>query len=361
MTSPVFASMAPEGYEQVVFCHDRATGLRSIIAIHDTRLGPALGGTRFYPYPTESDALLDALRLARAMTYKNAAAGLNLGGGKAVIIGDPATLRSEALLRAYARFVHGLGGRYVTASDVGTNTADLDIIREETPYVTDCSPTFGGGGGTSAMTGLTIYLGMKAAARHAFGSDSLKDRRIAVQGAGKIGHAVMEHAAKEGARLIVADVDPAMVERAVREFGASPVEADEVVAADCDILSPCAMGGTINATTIPTIRAKVIAGGANNQLLDELSDARALQARGVLYAPDFLINCGGVINVGDELGVGGYNRDRSEARARRVYDTADRIFAAAAREGVTTLEAANRYAEERMEILSQVHRIYIGT
>jgi leucine dehydrogenase len=365
MSSAVFEHMTPFGYEQVAFCHDRHTGLRAIIAIHNTTLGPGLGGTRFYPYPDEQAALFDAVRLARAMTYKNAAAGLDYGGGKAVIIGNPAALRSETVFRAYGRFVHSLNGRYVTATDIGTSRADMDLVREETPFVTDCLTATGarsgrGWGDTSSLTGLTVYLGMKAAAKHAFGTDALAGRRIAVQGAGKIGHAVMGWAHGEGAELLVADPDVRMVERAVKEFGARPVDPTEVVAIECDILSPCALGGVLNEESIPRVRAKVIAGGANNQLLDESRDGEALEASGIVYAPDFIVNCGGVINVADQLEPSGYSEARAEARSRRVYDTTERVLALARREGISTAEAANRYAEERMEALTRVRRVWAG-
>ncbi len=356
----VFDLMTPLGYEQVAYCHDRTTGLRAIIALHNTQLGPGLGGTRLYPYPDEDAALFDAVRLARAMTYKNAAAGLNFGGGKAVIIGNPADLRSETFFRAYGRFVQSLNGRYVTATDIGTSRNDMDWVREETRYVADTTPAFGGGGDTSSLTGLTVYLGMKAAAKHSFGTDSLSGRRIAVQGAGKIGHAVMGWAHGEGAEILVADVDPSMVDRAVREFGAQPLAPADVVGADCDILSPCALGGVLNDDTIPTIRAKAIAGGANNQLLDEVPHGRALEARGIVYAPDFIVNSGGVINCADQLEPSGYSEPRAEARSRRVYDTTERVLALAKHEGISSAEAADRYAEQRIEAISRVRHIYRG-
>jgi leucine dehydrogenase len=355
----VFELMTPHGYEQIAFCHDAPTGLKAIICIHNTQLGPGLGGTRFYPYPTDEAALVDVVRLARAMSYKNAGAGLNAGGGKAVIIGDPARLRGEAFLRAYGRFVHSLNGRYLTTTDVGTITADLDVIREETPYVTGCSPAFGGGGDTSVLTGLTVYLGMKAAAKHAFGTDSLSGRRIAIQGAGKVGYYLMKNLVQEQPELLVTDVNPAMVDRAAKEFGAKPYDGD-IVAAEADILAPCALGAVINDETIPRIRAKVICGGANNQLADEEKHADALERARILHAPDYIVNSGGVINAFDEIDTGGYNLARAEARARRVYDTTDRILATAKAEAIPPLRAADRYAEARMEAISQVHRMYAG-
>jgi len=355
----VFDLMTPHGYEQVAFCHDQSTGLKAIICIHNTQLGPGLGGTRFYPYPDEAAALTDVIRLARAMSYKNAGAGLNAGGAKAVIIGEPTRLRSEPFLRAYGRFVHSLNGRYQTTTDVGTITADLDVIREETPYVTGCSPAFGGGGDTSVLTGLTVYLGMKAAAKHAFGSDSLSGRRIAVMGAGKVGYYLMKNLVAEGPELLVTDISGGMVDRAVKEFGAKRYEGD-IIEADCDILAPCALGAVINDDSIPRIKAKVICGGANNQLADEPVHAPALAARGILHAPDYIVNSGGVINAFDELDTGGYNAARAEARARRVFDTTDRILSSARAESITPLAAADRFAEERIEAISRVRRTFRG-
>jgi glutamate dehydrogenase/leucine dehydrogenase len=350
------AAMAAGGHEQVVFWRDRTTGLRAIVAIHDTTLGPALGGTRMYPYPSEAAALEDVLRLARAMTYKNAAAGLDHGGGKAVIIGDPAHDKSELLFRAYGRFVDSLGGRYITTTDVGTAVADLDIIRRETVHVAGCSPAMGGSGDTSLLTGVTVYRGMQAAAEAAWGDRSLRGRSVLVQGAGKVGWHVLEHLYAEGATLLVADVDQARAERAAAAFAARVVAPDAVFDTPCDIFSPNALGGVLNDETIPRLRCAVVCGGANNQLAEE-RHARALAARGILYAPDFIVNCGGVINVADELM--GYNAERARARADAVYETTRRVFARAREAGITPEEAANQLAEERIRAIGAIHRGYV--
>lgn len=351
-----FAAMAAGGHEEVVFWRDRVTGLRAIVAIHNTTLGPALGGTRMYPYASEREALEDVLRLAQAMTLKNAAAGLDVGGGKAVIIGDPAQDKSEALLRAYGRFIESLGGRYVTTTDVGTTVPDLDIIRHETTHVAGCSPAMGGSGDTSILTGLTVYRGMQAAAEVAWGSKSLAGRTVLIQGAGKVGVQLMRHLRAEGATLLVADVDPTRARRAAEEFGAKVVPLGEVFDTPCDILSPNALGGVLNDETIPRLKCKIVCGGANNQLAEE-RHARALEERGILYAPDFIVNCGGVINVAEELM--GYDPDRATARAERVYDTTLRVFARARESGVTPEEAAVQLAEERIRILGEIHKTYL--
>jgi glutamate dehydrogenase/leucine dehydrogenase len=348
-----FDEMQTSGHEEVVFWRDRESGLRAIVAIHDTTLGPGLGGTRFYPYTSERDALCDVLRLSRAMTYKNAAAGLDFGGGKAVIIGDPARDRSEALLRSYGRLVETLGGRYITTTDVGTTTADLNVIARDTRFVTGTDPAFGGSGDTSILTGVTVYLGMRAAAQVAWGSPSLAERTVAVQGAGKVGRHLMQHLRDEGARLIVTDVNEAHAAQAAKEFGARVVGTDEIFAAECDVFSPNALGGALNARTIPRLRCRIVCGGANNQLETD-EDAARLEQVGILYAPDFIVNSGGVINVAEETR--GYNAERARAHAEMVFETTLRVFATAKREGITTEAAAERFAEERIRALQHVHR-----
>lgn len=351
-----FAAMAEGGHEELVFWRDRVTGLRAIVAIHDTTLGPALGGTRMLPYPSEAAAVEDVLRLARAMTLKNAAAGLDVGGGKAVIIGDPARDKSEALFRAYGRLIETLGGRYVTTTDVGTTTADLDIIRRETRFVTGVSPALGGGGDTSILTGLTVYLGMRAAAYEAFGRDDLGKRTVLVQGAGKVGWQLMKRLRAENAVLIVCDVDGERARRAGAEFNARVIDPEAAWDTPCDIFSPNALGAVLNEETIPRLRCRIVCGGANNQLATE-HDAVLLQQRDILYAPDFIVNCGGVINAAEELH--GYSAERATARAQQVYETTRRIFAMARAQGVTTEEAALRYAEERIRTIGELHRTYV--
>jgi leucine dehydrogenase len=350
------AAMAEGGHEELVFWRDRVTGLRAIVAIHDTTLGPALGGTRMYPYPSEAAAVEDVLRLARAMTLKSAAAGLDVGGGKAVIIGDPARDKSEALFRAYGRMLESLGGRYITTTDVGTATADLDIIRRETRFVAGTSPALGGSGDTSILTGLTVYLGMRAAAYEAFGRDDLGKRTVLVQGAGKVGWQLMKRLRAENAVLIVCDVDAARARRAGEEFNARVIDPEAVWDTPCDILSPNALGAVLTKDTIPRLRCRVVCGGANNQLAEE-HDAVLLQQRDILYAPDFIVNCGGVINAAEELH--GYSEERATARAQQVYETTRRVFAIARAKGITTEEAAVHYAEDRIRTIGDIHRTWV--
>ncbi|USK58733.1 branched-chain amino acid dehydrogenase [Peribacillus asahii] len=341
----MFQYLEKYDYEQVVFCQDKQSGLKAIIAIHDTTLGPALGGTRMWMYPSEEAAIEDALRLARGMTYKNAAAGLNLGGGKAVIIGNPHTDKNEAMFRAFGRYIQSLNGRYITAEDVGTNVEDMDLIHEETDYVTGISPAFGSSGNPSPVTAYGVYRGMKAAAKEAFGTDSLAGKTVAVQGVGNVAYHLCRHLNEEGVQLIVTDIQQAAVQRAVNEFGAKAVEPAEIYSVDCDIYAPCALGAVLNDETIPTIKAKVIAGSANNQLKNSLHGEQ-LHERGIIYAPDYVINAGGVINVADELI--GYNRERALKKVENIYDNITKVFEIAKRDNIPTYKAANRMAEERI-------------
>jgi valine dehydrogenase (NAD+) len=344
-------------HEQVVFGEDKASGLRCIIAIHSTALGPALGGTRMYPYASEQDALIDVLRLSRGMSYKAACAGLDLGGGKGVIIGDPATEKSEALLRAYGRMVESLGGRYVTACDVGTFPGDLAIVGRETRWATGAEEVLGGSGDSGKLTAYGVYLGMKATARQVWGTDDLSGRHIAIQGLGKVGRRLAEHVAAEDAKLTVADVNPeATAVWASR--GANVVGPDQILAVDADILSPNAMGNVLNEQTIPSLAVQVVCGGANNQLGTDV-DAQRVADRGILYAPDYVVNSGGLINVSDELEPGGYSPERCLKRADRIDDTLTRIFALAKAEGVNTEIAAERVAEERMSSVGRLRSIWL--
>lgn len=342
----IFSYMEKYDYEQLVFCQDKQSGLKAIICIHDTTLGPALGGTRMWTYESEEAAIEDALRLGKGMTYKNAAAGLNLGGGKTVIIGDPRKDKNEAMFRALGRFVQGLNGRYITAEDVGTTVADMDVIHEETDYVTGISPAFGSSGNPSPVTAYGVYRGMKAAAKEAFGTDSLEGKTISVQGVGSVAYTLCEFLNKEGANLVVTDINKEAVQRAVRDFGAQAVDPSDIYSIDCDIYSPCALGATINDQTIPQLKAKVIAGSANNQLKDERHGDR-LHELGIVYAPDYVINAGGVINVADELY--GYNRDRALKKVEMIYDNIAKVIEISKRDGIPTYKAADRLAEERIE------------
>lgn len=341
----IFKYMGKYDYEQVLFCQDASSGLKAIIAIHDTTLGPALGGARMWTYATEEHAIEDALRLARGMTYKNAAAGLNLGGGKTVIIGNPFTDKNEEMFRALGRFIQGLNGRYITAEDVGTTVTDMDLIHEETNYVTGISPTFGSSGNPSPVTAFGVYRGMKAAAKEAFGTDQLNGRTVAVQGLGNVAYKLCEYLHKEGAKLIVTDINQVAILRVVNDFGATAVPPDEIYAQEVDIFSPCALGGILNDDTIRQLKAKVIAGSANNQL-HESRHGDQLHALGIVYAPDYVINAGGVINVADELY--GYNHDRAMKRVEGIYDSIEKIFAISRRDNIPTYLAANRLAEDRI-------------
>jgi valine dehydrogenase (NAD+) len=352
----VFDRIGGDDYEQVVYCHDRATGLRAIIAIHSTRLGPALGGTRFHPYASEEAALTDVLRLARGMTYKAAAAGLDLGGGKAVIIGDPEVDKSEALLRAYARYVDGLGGRYVTAEDVGTTQADMDLIRRETRFVTGSSEELGGSGDPSAATAYGVLCAMKAVARHLWGDTSLAGRHVVISGVGKVGSILARHLVDEQARVSVADVDEARVAEVAAALGLEAVPAESAHRTPCDIYSPCALGGGLNVSTIPELRCAAVVGAANNQLADA-GNAKLLEDAGILYAPDYVVNAGGVINIAEELAPGGYRRERAWAAVGRIFDTTTALLARAAADGVSTADAADRLAERRIEELARVRQI----
>lgn len=353
----IFEYMGKYDYEQLVLCQDEASGLKAIICIHDTTIGPALGGCRMWTYDSEEDAILDALRLARGMTYKNAAAGLNLGGGKAVIIGDPKKDKSEELFRAFGRFVHSLNGRYITAEDVGTTTTDMDLIQQETDYVTGVSPGFGSSGNPSPVTAYGVYKGMKAAALKAFGTDSLKGLTIAVQGVGNVAYNLCRHLHEEGANLIVTDIFQENVDRAVRDFNAKAVGVNDIYSVECDIFSPNALGAVINDDTIPQIKAKLIAGAANNQLKED-RHGDILMEKGILYAPDFVINAGGVINVADELN-GGYVRDRAMKKVETIYDNMLRVFEIAERDNIPHYKAAEIMAEERINKLGRATNTFL--
>lgn len=349
----IFTYMEKDDYEQLVFCQDRSSGLKAIIAIHDTTLGPALGGTRMWNYQSETEAIEDALRLARGMTYKNAAAGLNLGGGKTVIIGDPKKDKNPEMFRALGRYVQGLNGRYITAEDVGTTVQDMDYIQMETDYVTGTSAS---SGNPSPVTAYGVYKGMKATAKAAFGSDSLQGKTIAVQGVGNVAYHLCELLHEEGANLIVTDINKAAVDRAVKNFGAKAVETDEIYAVECDIFSPCALGSIINDHTIPQFKAKVIAGSANNQLASD-QHGDILHENNILYAPDYVINSGGVINVEDELH--GYNEARAMKKVETIYDSLTRVYEIAEQENMPTYLAANHMAEERIASVRKSTRQFL--
>ena len=350
----IFESMDSMGHEQLLLSHDPSCGYFGIIAIHDTTLGPALGGTRFWQYGSTDEAITDALRLARGMTYKSAVAGINLGGGKSVIVGDNKRSDREALFRAHGRFIQTLGGRYITAEDIGTSPADMEYIKLETDHV---AGLLGLSGDPSPVTGYGVYVGMKAAARVRWGSDSLNGRTVAVQGAGKVAHYLMQHLHTENARIIVTDIDGEKVKRAVQEFGAEAVAPTAIYDQAADIYAPCALGATVNDETLPRLKVQVIAGGANNQLAED-RHGDELERRGILYAPDYVINGGGVINVYGELHR--WPVERAKKKAGEIYDTLLRIFDIAKQQRIPTYRAADRLAEQRVAAVAGLDRMWMG-
>ncbi|WP_306324918.1 Leu/Phe/Val dehydrogenase [Streptomyces venezuelae] len=336
------------GHEQVVLCQDRATGLKAVIALHSTALGPALGGTRFYPYATEAAAIADALNLARGMSYKNAMAGLDHGGGKAVIIGDPEKIKSEELLLAYGRFVASLGGRYVTACDVGTYVADMDVVARENKWTTGRSPENGGAGDSSVLTAFGVFQGMRASAQTLWGDPTLRGRKVGVAGVGKVGHYLVEHLLEDGAEVVITDVREESVRRITDKHPQVTVVADTealIRVEGLDIYAPCALGGALNEETVPFITASIVCGAANNQLAHPGIE-KDLVERGILYAPDYVVNAGGVIQVADELH--GFDFDRCKTKATKIFDTTLEIFARAKADGIPPAAAADRIAEQRM-------------
>jgi len=349
--SMLFETIAETGHEQIVYCHSKDAGLKAIIAIHNTVLGPGLGGLRMWPYKTEADALNDVLRLSRGMTYKNAVAGLNIGGGKAVIIGDPATDKSEALFRAFGQFVESLGGRYITAEDVGIDVNDMEYVYRETEYVTGVHQVHGGSGDPSPFTAYGTLQGLMATLNKKYGDEDVGKYSYAVQGLGHVGMEYVKLLKERGAKIFVTDINPKLVEKAVTEYGAEAVGLDEIYDVPADVYSPCALGGTVNEQTLPRLKAKVICGAANNQLANNaIGDDVA--RRGILYAPDYAVNAGGVMNVALELD--GYNRERAMRMMRTIYHNLTRIYEISDRDGVPTYQAADRLAEERIRTIGKL-------
>ena len=348
----IFDTLASMGHEQVVLCHDESSGYRGIIAIHSTVLGPALGGTRFWHYANDEEAIVDALRLARGMTYKNAVAGLNLGGGKSVIIGDNRTANREMIFRAHGRFCESLGGRYITAEDVGTSTADMDFVHMETDYVSGLA---GRSGDPSPVTAHGVFRAIQASAKRRWGSDDLTTRTISIQGAGHVGYYLAKELHEAGAKLVVTDIDAERVKRVVTDFGARAVSPDEIYGVQADVFAPCALGAIINDKTIPQLKVEIVAGAANNVLLEE-RHGHDLEARGILYAPDYVANAGGVINVYSELA--GWSSARAFRKADEIYDTVLKVFEIAERDGIPTYEAADRLAEQRIRAVGTMVRTW---
>jgi len=335
---PVFGHYSFDNHEQIVFCNDKDTGLKAIIGIHNTVLGPALGGTRMWNYASEWDALNDALRLSRGMTFKSAVAGLNLGGGKAVIIGDTLTQKTPELMKKFGEFVHSLSGKYITAEDVGMATSDMDTVRTVTPYVTGISESLGGSGNPSPVTAYGVYMGIKAAVKYKFGSDNLNGKVVYVQGIGNVGETVVKHLREEGAVVYITDIHQNRLEEVSAKYGAHIYRGDNLFAEEMDVYAPCALGATINDKTISVLKAKVIAGAANNQLENETKHGKMLQEKGIVYAPDFLINAGGIINVYAEIAK--YDKAESLRRTENIYNTTLEILNNAEKDGITTHQAA---------------------
>lgn len=348
MKESIFEYMERYDYENLYLCQDRTVGLKAVIAIHDTTLGPATGGCRMWTYAGEIEAIEDAFRLARGMTYKYAAAGVNLGGGKTVVIGNPKKDKSEALFRALGRFINRLGGIYITGEDVGTTLDDMEYMRMETPYVVTLPEAMGGAGPISPATAFGTIQGMKACAKEVFGTEDLDGRTVAVQGVGAVGQHVVEYLAGEKARVVVADIDQEKVRAIVDKFGVSAVDPDKIHAVPCDIFSPCALGAVVNDRSIDEFQCKIIAGSANNQLKEE-RHGDLLEKRGIIYAPDYIINAGGTVFDTDRLNPGGFNRERAMRNVARIYNTTQEVIRISKKEGIPTYRAADRLAERRIQ------------
>ncbi|HAW51623.1 MAG TPA: leucine dehydrogenase [Flavobacteriales bacterium] len=348
----VLEMMSDMEHEQVVFCHDKHTGLKAIIAIHNTVLGPALGGTRMWNYQNESEALNDVLRLSRGMSYKAAISGLNLGGGKAVIIGDSYTGKSEALFRRFGRFVDSLGGKYITAEDVGISPQDMEYVHMETNHVSGLPISMGGSGDPSPVTAYGVYVGMKACSNYTWGNDSLAGKKVLVQGIGHVGEFLVGHLVKEGAKVIVTDINEARMKAVVEKYNVDAVIGDEVYDLDMDIYAPCALGATVNSNTIDRLKCKIIAGAANNQLENEELHGMMVKDRGIVYAPDFLINAGGLISVNSE--VYKLSAERSMEMTEKIYDGVLNILNLSEEKNIPTSQAALELAKSRIDIVSKV-------
>ena len=347
VSAHVVGKMETMGHEQVVFCNDKVTGLKAIIAIHDTTLGPALGGTRMWNYSSEEEALQDVLRLSRGMTFKASISGLNLGGGKAVIIGDASKDKTESLMKKFGEYVDSLGGKYITAEDVGMNTKDMEYIREKTKHVTGIPESMGGSGDPSPVTAYGVYMGMKASAKFKWGSDSLEGYTILVQGVGHVGKNLVKHITEEEAKVYITDINLSKLAEVSKQYGAKIINGDGIYDMDMDIYAPCALGSTLNTNTINRLKCQIIAGAANNQLSDEVIHGKMIKDKGIVYAPDFLINAGGLINVYSEIN--GYKREESLLQTKKIYDTTLEILLKSEAEDITTHKAALLIAEQRIQ------------
>lgn len=352
----LFAQLAEFNHEELVFCQDEATGLKALIAIHNTVLGPGLGGTRMWVYENEKDALRDVMRLSRGMTYKAAISGLNLGGAKAVIIGDAKTQKSEAMLRKFGRFIENLNGKYITAEDVGTTTRDMEYVAMETKHVVGLPEAMGGGGDPSPVTAFGVYMGMKASAKHVFGNDSLSGKTIAIQGIGKVGGHLIEFLHKEGATLYATDLNESLCQEYAAKFGVIIVPKEDIIGLDVDVFAPCAMGAVLNTENINKLKSSIVCGAANNQLADENVHGPMLVEKGITYAPDFLVNAGGLINVYQEYI--GYNRELAMSAAQKIYDATLNIYQKASSENMHTQKAAVALAQARIDSILNVKSTY---
>jgi leucine dehydrogenase len=354
MSAGITGRMSQFDHEQVVFCQDKATGLKSIIAIHDTTLGPAVGGTRMWAYASEADALTDVLRLSRGMTYKSALAGLNIGGGKAVIIGDARTQKNEALLRRFGKFVDTLGGQYITAEDVGMSTRDMEYIKMSTDHVVGLPDYMDGGGDPSPVTAYGVYMAMKAAVKHQTGSESLAGKKVVVQGIGHVGEYLVQHLVKENALVTVADIYEDRVREVVNKYGVKACDSQDVYTQDMDIYSPCALGATINDDTLKLLKCSIICGAANNQLADETVHGIEVMKKGILYAPDYLVNAGGIINCYWEII--GYSQEAALSQSELIYNTMEKCLIKSDTEKIPTYLAANKMAEERIAAIANINK-----
>lgn len=352
----IFTQLGTYDHEQIVFCNDNSTGLKAIIAIHNTVLGPGLGGTRVWNYSNEAEAINDVMRLSRGMTYKAAISGLNLGGAKAVIIGDASKIKTEALMRKFGRFVENLNGKYITAEDVNTTTRDMEYVNMETQHVVGLPESMGGGGDPSPVTAYGVYMGMKASAKNVFGSDSLSGKKIAVQGVGKVGGHLLEFLHKEGASLYISDINQDTLKHYASTLGANVVNGEEIYGLDVDVFAPCALGAVLNDANIAQLKCSIIAGAANNQLAEETVHGPALMNKGITYAPDFLINAGGLINVYQEHI--GYNKETAYRQAQHIYDVTLEILKVSASEKIHTQKVAMNLAEKRISDISKLKSTY---
>ncbi len=352
-SASIFSEVAEMGHEQVVFCHDEPTGLKAIIGIHNTVLGPALGGTRMWNYASEEEAVIDVLRLSRGMTYKAAISGLNLGGGKAVIIGDASKLKNEAFMRRFGKFVNSLNGKYITAEDVNMKTSDMEYIGMETKHVTGLPKDMGGSGDPSPVTAYGVYMGMKAAVNKKFGSDDLSGKKISVQGVGQVGMYLVDHLVKDGAKVYITDINEEKLRNISSKTGAEVVGMDDIYDLDVDVYAPCALGATLNDDSISRLKCQVVAGAANNQLQDEVRHGNMLMDKGIVYAPDFVINAGGIINISSELR-GEYNKQQAYSWTEKIYDTCMSILNKSEKERIPSQESAMLLAEKRISDIGKV-------